>query len=163
MISRSWYFPVLYVISYLYYLIGTAVIPSLTMPLILVTKVIAAITGFILLFAFPLLAIFLYRDTKAIEASDREWEPIPIHYGLLGPAPTLAMIPAIVFQNIPRVVTTDFYAMAVPAPTMPLNPQGILAFCLTLVPFGVSVWYLYRRQQRVGPTSSLSPAVELGP
>jgi hypothetical protein len=38
MISRSWYFPVLYVISYLYYLIGTAVIPSLQMPLILLTS-----------------------------------------------------------------------------------------------------------------------------
>ncbi len=135
MISRSWYFPILYVISYLYYLIGTLVIPSLQMPLILVTKVLAAITGFILLFSFPLLAIFLYRDAKAIKTADREWEPKPIHYGILGLAPILAIIPAITFSNIPQVATTDFYAVAVPATTMPVNTQGIIAFCLTLVPW----------------------------
>ena len=161
MISRSWYFPVLYVISYLYYLIGTVVIPALQMPLILVTKVLAAITGFILLFSFPLLAIFLYRDAKAIKTADREWEPAPIHYGILGLAPILAMIPAIVFSNIPQVATTDYYAVAVPATTMPVNVQGIIAFCLTLVPLAVCVWYLYRRRQRIGLTSTLAPTVEL--
>lgn len=163
MISRSWYFPVVYVVSYLYYLIGTVAIPSLQTPLILVTKVLAAIAGFILLFSFPLLAIFLYRDAKAIKAAEREWEPTPIHYGVFGLAPVLAMIPAIVFSNIPRVATTSYYAVAVPATTMPVNTQGIIAFCLTIVPLAVCVWYLYRRQQRVGLTSALTPAVELQP
>ena len=163
MISRSWYFPVLYVMSYLYYLIGTVVIPSLQMPLILITKVFAAITGFVLLFSFPLLAIFLYRDAKAIESAEREWDPTPIHYGVLGFTPILAMVPAIVFSNIPRVVATDYYAVAVPATTMPVNAQGIVAFCLTLIPLAVCVWYLYRRRQRVGLTSALTPAIELQP
>lgn len=161
MVSRSWYFPVLYILSYLYYLIGTVLIPSLQMPLILVTKVLAVITGFVLLFSFPLLAIFLYRDTKAIETAEQEWEPTPIYYGILGLAPILAMIPAVVFSNIPRIATTSYYAVAVPATTMPVNTQGIIAFCLTLAPLAVCVWYLYRRRQRVGLTSALTPAVEL--
>lgn len=121
----------------------------------------AAITGFVLLFSFPLLAIFLYRDAKAIKTADREWEPTPIHYGILGLAPILAMIPAIVFSNVPRIVTTDYYAVAVPATTMPVNTQGIIVFCLTLIPLAVCVWYLYQRRQRVGLTSTLTPTIEL--
>ena len=163
MASFSWYYPVLYVLAELYFFLGTTLLPAPDMPLRLVTVAFAGVGLLILVFSFPLLSVFLYRDTKAIAETGQGWEPNPLLYAGLGATTLLTVIPHFMWPDLPSVNVVGITGSVVASATLPLNVRGVVAFSSILVPFGVCLWYLYQRKQRIGLTSSLAPAVDLEP
>ncbi|WP_266079022.1 hypothetical protein [Haladaptatus caseinilyticus] len=133
--SRWWYYIAAYPIAGLFLMVVASTmspfIPDAVAP---VTKALAAITGIVYLFGFPVLGIALFLDARGIRASPVEWSPNPYLYG-----GTALVLLGVIGSNGPekQSLATKFAGETV---TMVL-PFVAIALCL---------YYLYRRHQSLG-------------